>query len=116
MPPEYPILSILQKFSNTAAKYGKRRARVRVRLRVRLRRYGKELLIMALSPIDIYRDILPQTNCGDCGYSTCLAFASMVVSEQLPLGNCPHLAADVIERCEKELQQQYANKKWTKRD
>jgi hypothetical protein len=71
---------------------------------------------MALSPIDIYRDVLPQTNCGDCGYSTCLAFASMVVSEQLPLGNCPHLAADVIDRCEKELQQQYANKKWTKRD
>lgn len=71
---------------------------------------------MPLSVIDLYRDILPQTNCGDCGYSTCMAFASMVVSEQLPLANCPHLDPDVIERCEKELKQQYANKKWTKRD
>ena len=71
---------------------------------------------MPLSPIDLYRDVLPQTNCGDCGYSTCLAFASMVVSEQLPLSNCPHLEPDVIDRCEKELKQQYADEKWTKRD
>ncbi|MFP4531303.1 MAG: DUF3786 domain-containing protein [Desulfobacterales bacterium] len=71
---------------------------------------------MPLSPIDLYRDVLPQTNCGDCGYPTCLAFASMVVSEQLPLSNCPHLEPDVIDRCEKELKQQYADKKWTKRN
>ena len=71
---------------------------------------------MPLSVIDLYRDILPQTNCGDCGYSTCMAFASMVVSEQLPLSNCPHLEAETVKRCEKELKQQYADQKWTKRD
>ncbi len=46
---------------------------------------------MPLSVVDLYRDVLPQTNCGDCGYPTCMAFAGMVVSEKLPLENCPHI-------------------------
>lgn len=71
---------------------------------------------MPLSVVDLYRDILPKTNCRDCGYATCLAFASMVVSEQLPLGNCPHLDKDVVQRCAAELQAQYAEGKWTRRD
>jgi Na+-translocating ferredoxin:NAD+ oxidoreductase RNF subunit RnfB len=45
---------------------------------------------MALSVIDLCKDILPGTNCGDCGYPTCMAFAGMVVSEKLPVENCPH--------------------------
>lgn len=71
---------------------------------------------MPLSVVDIYRDILPQTNCGDCGFSTCLAFAGMVVSEKHPLGNCPHLEPDVVERRQSELDKQYQEGKWLKRD
>ncbi len=71
---------------------------------------------MALSVVDIYRDILPKTNCGDCGQPTCLAFASMVVSEQYPLSLCPHIPKEVIARCAPELKAQYAARKWTKRD
>jgi len=71
---------------------------------------------MALSVVDLYRDILPKTNCGDCGYRTCLAFASMVVSEKLPLKNCPHLTKDLIQKCNEELTEQYAAGKWLKRD
>lgn len=71
---------------------------------------------MPLSVVDLYRDILPKTNCGDCGYPTCMAFASMVVSEKLPLSNCPHLTAEVVERCRPELEKQYAEGKWLKRD
>ena len=71
---------------------------------------------MPLSVVDIYRDVLPKTNCGDCGFPACLAFASIVVSEKLPLGNCPHIDADVIENCQKELDEQYASGKWLKRD
>lgn len=37
---------------------------------------------MALSVVDLYKNVLPKTNCGDCGFPTCLAFASMVVSEK----------------------------------
>ena len=71
---------------------------------------------MPLSVVDLYRDILPQTNCGDCGFSTCMAFASMVVSEKHPIKNCPHLTLDVVATCEKELNAQYATGKWLKRD
>ena len=71
---------------------------------------------MPLSVVDLYRDILPQTNCGDCRFSTCLAFAGMVVSEKHPIGNCPHIDPDVIARCQSELDQQHAAGKWLKKD
>ena len=71
---------------------------------------------MPLSVVDLYRDILPKTNCGDCGFPACLAFASIVVSEKLPLGNCPHIDAGIVENCQKELDKQYASGKWLKRD
>lgn len=71
---------------------------------------------MALSVVDLYRDVLPQTNCGDCGFSTCIAFAGMVVSSKHPLDGCPHLSPDVVNRCNRELGAQYAAGKWTKRD
>ena len=71
---------------------------------------------MPLSVVDLYRDVLPKTNCKDCGFATCLAFASMVVSEQLPLKTCPHIDPDTAARCQKELEVQYAAGKWTRRD
>jgi Na+-translocating ferredoxin:NAD+ oxidoreductase RNF subunit RnfB len=71
---------------------------------------------MALSVVDLYRDVLPKTNCGDCGFPTCLAFAGMVVSDQHPLEDCPHLSRQVVEKCNRELGEQYAAGKWTRRD
>ncbi|MCG6971724.1 MAG: DUF3786 domain-containing protein [Desulfobacterales bacterium] len=71
---------------------------------------------MPLSVVDLYRDILPKTNCGDCGFPTCMAFAGMVVSEKHPLTSCPHITPNLIEKCQKELNEQYAKAKWTKRD
>jgi len=71
---------------------------------------------MPLSVVDLYRDVLPKTNCGDCGFPACLAFASIVVSEKLPLGNCPHIDTGIVENCQKELDEQYASGKWLKRD
>ncbi|MBU0995238.1 MAG: DUF3786 domain-containing protein [Proteobacteria bacterium] len=71
---------------------------------------------MALSVVDLYRDVLPKTNCRDCGFSTCMAFASMVVSEKYPLANCPHLDKETLNRCTVELEAQYAEGKWLKKD
>lgn len=71
---------------------------------------------MPLSVIDLYRDVLPKTNCRKCGYQTCLAFASMVVSEKLPLEKCPFISAETLVACNAGLQAQYADGKWTKRD
>ncbi len=71
---------------------------------------------MALSVVDLYAKILPRTNCKDCGYLTCIAFAGMVVSEKLPLKNCPHIDSETLESAQAELEQQYREGKWLKRD
>jgi len=71
---------------------------------------------MPYSPVDLYRDILPKTNCGECGYRTCLAFASMVVSEQLPVAKCPYVDAATAKKVQQELDKQHAAGKWVKRD
>jgi hypothetical protein len=47
---------------------------------------------MPISVLDVFK-ILPQTNCGDCGQSTCLAFATRVIKENESLEKCPHLSA-----------------------
>jgi len=71
---------------------------------------------MPLSVIDLYRKVLPKTNCGECGFSTCLAFASMVVSEKFPLENCPYLDPETLARTKRELEEQYASGKWVRKD
>ena len=47
---------------------------------------------MALSGIQIYK-LLPQTNCKDCGFPTCLAFAMKLAAKQVALDKCPHVTA-----------------------
>ncbi len=47
---------------------------------------------MSLSVIHLYKDVLPKTNCGECGVPTCMAFATKVILEKEPLGGCPHVA------------------------
>ncbi len=71
---------------------------------------------MPLSVVDLYKSVLPKTNCGDCGYPTCLAFASMVVADSVPLKRCPHVDAGRIDQWQKELDAQHAAGKWTRRD
>jgi len=39
----------------------------------------------------IYK-MLPKTNCGDCKFPTCMAFAMQVASKQKALTDCPHLS------------------------
>lgn len=48
---------------------------------------------MALSGIQIYKK-LPQTNCKDCGFPTCLAFAMKLAAKQVELSLCPHVSAE----------------------
>jgi len=71
---------------------------------------------MALSVVDIYFKLLPKTNCKDCGHPTCLAFASMVVSEKFPLKKCPYIDPSKLASAQKELEEQYNEGKWIKRD
>ena len=46
---------------------------------------------MALSGIQIYK-MLPQTNCKECGFPTCLAFAMKLAAKQVELGACPYVS------------------------
>ncbi len=48
---------------------------------------------MALSGIQIYK-MLPKTNCKDCGFPTCLAFAMKLAAKQIELSACPHISED----------------------
>ena len=52
---------------------------------------------MALSGIQIYK-MLPQTNCKDCGFPTCLAFAMKLAAKQVELSLCPHVSEDAKEK------------------
>ena len=48
---------------------------------------------MALSGLDIYR-LLPKTNCRECGFVTCLAFAMQLAKRQVSPEKCPHLSEE----------------------
>lgn len=53
---------------------------------------------MALTGLDIYK-LLPKTNCKECGYPTCLAFAMKLAAKQAELAACP----DVTEEAKAQL-------------
>jgi len=48
---------------------------------------------MALSGIQIYK-LLPQTNCKECGFPTCLAFAMKLAAKQVELSGCPYVTEE----------------------
>lgn len=48
---------------------------------------------MALSGIQIYK-MLPQTNCKECGFPTCLAFAMKLAQKQVELALCPYVSEE----------------------
>ncbi|MFA5320242.1 MAG: acetyl-CoA decarbonylase/synthase complex subunit gamma [Candidatus Omnitrophota bacterium] len=48
---------------------------------------------MALSGLDIYK-ILPKTNCKECGFVTCLAFAMQLAKKGVDAGKCPYLSEE----------------------
>lgn len=54
---------------------------------------------MPLSGLDIYK-LLPKTNCRECGFATCLAFAMQLVKKAVSIDKCPYLsrqAKEIIE-------------------
>ena len=58
---------------------------------------------MALSGLDIYK-LLPKTNCKDCGFATCLAFAMALAQKKVSLDKCPHITANAREALESAAQ------------
>ena len=52
---------------------------------------------MGLTGIQIFK-LLPQTNCGDCGVPTCLAFAMNLAAGKAELDSCPHVSEEAKEQ------------------
>src|SRR3970040_1921448 len=48
---------------------------------------------MPLTGLEIYK-LLPQTNCKECGYPTCLAFAMKLAAKQAELKGCPYVTEE----------------------
>lgn len=48
---------------------------------------------MALSGLDIYK-LLPKTNCRECGFATCLAFAMALAKKTVDIDKCPYLTEE----------------------
>lgn len=58
---------------------------------------------MPLSGLDIFK-LLPKTNCKDCGYPTCLAFAMQLAAGKVELEKCPHVSEQAKEALEEASQ------------
>jgi len=48
---------------------------------------------MALSGLDIYK-LLPKTNCRQCGFATCLAFAMQLAKKAITIEKCPFISTE----------------------
>lgn len=48
---------------------------------------------MALSGLDIYK-LLAKTNCHECGFTTCLAFAMALAKKTVSIDKCPYLSEE----------------------
>lgn len=48
---------------------------------------------MALSGLDIYK-LLPKTNCRECGFATCLAFAMQLAKKAVSIDKCPYVGKE----------------------
>ena len=58
---------------------------------------------MALSGLDIYK-LLPKTNCRQCGFPTCLAFALALAKKATSLEKCPTVSSEAKQALEAQSQ------------
>ena len=54
---------------------------------------------MGLSGLEIYK-LLPKTNCKECGFPTCLAFAMQIAAKKVSLDKCPYLSEEAKAKLE----------------
>jgi hypothetical protein len=50
---------------------------------------------MDLTSVQIFK-LLPRTDCGECGFSTCKSFAAKVATEQAKLDTCPYFSYEEL--------------------
>jgi hypothetical protein len=75
----------------------------------------REKLSKRLTPIHLYK-LTPKTNCGGCGFATCLAFATQVIVGQADLDLCPYLDRAALEPFRIQLAEQHSEGIGVKRE
>jgi len=68
-----------------------------------------------ISALDLYQ-ATPKTNCKECGHPTCLAFATRVIVERMPLDACPYLGEETCSDLEIKIAKQQGKGVYVKRD
>ncbi|MGC8490146.1 MAG: DUF3786 domain-containing protein [Syntrophobacteraceae bacterium] len=58
-----------------------------------------------VAPLELYR-CTPKTNCGECGHPNCFAFATLVVTGQQNVSDCPYLGGKELEALLERLENQ----------
>lgn len=66
----------------------------------------RERLLRRLTPIHLYK-LTPKTNCGECGFATCLAFATQVIVGQGDLESCRYLDPEALAPFRRQLAEQH---------
>lgn len=66
----------------------------------------REKLDRRLTPIHLYK-LTPKTNCGECGYAACLAFATQAIVGQCDLDRCPYLDREALQPFRVQLADQH---------
>jgi hypothetical protein len=59
-----------------------------------------------LTPVHLYK-LTPRTNCGECGFPTCLAFSTQIIVGQGSLSDCPYLEPEALEPFHAQLAEQH---------
>jgi len=57
------------------------------------------------TPLEAY-SLLPKSNCGACGVSTCIAFAAAVIKQEKRLADCPHLDKGILALTDGQVERQ----------
>ena len=90
-------------------------------MRVNLQKAGKmtdewrEKLTGKLTPIHLYK-LTPKTNCGECGFMTCLAFATQAIVGQADINACAYLDQDALKPLRAKLDEQHKSGIGVKRE
>lgn len=67
----------------------------------------RDMLDKRLTPMHLYK-LTPRTNCRQCGFETCLAFATQVIVGQGDLELCPYLDQEAVQPLRAQLAEQHA--------
>ena len=66
----------------------------------------REKLTGKLTPIHLYK-LTPKNNCGECGFLTCLAFATQAIVGQADIDACAYLDPDALKPFREQLDEQH---------